>query len=76
VPRGVVQARGIVTENHLRAGIAGEASVADELGDVLNILVAAAQLVLAAGVVDADEEGLLPDHGESENRERFAGDEI
>lgn len=76
MPSGVICATGIIAKDYLRTGIAGEASVADELGNVLDILVAAAQLVLAAGVVDADEEGLLPDHGESETGQDFGEDNL
>ena len=47
-------------------GITGEAPVGEEFSDILDVLVAAAQLVLTAGVVDANEERLLPSHGRTE----------
>lgn len=59
VTAGIVPATHIVSKDHLAAGIVGIASITEELGDVLDVLVAAAELVLTSGVIDADEEGLL-----------------
>jgi hypothetical protein len=56
---GIVLATHIISKDHLAAGIVGIASITEELGDVLDILVAAAKLMLTSSVIDADEEGLL-----------------
>ncbi len=60
VARGIIRIRHIITKNDLRTWIIGISSIAEELGDILNVLVAALELVFAAGVVDSDQEGLLP----------------
>jgi hypothetical protein len=63
---GVIRPRRIVAEDYLRTGITGESSVGEKFSDVLDVLVAAAQLILTTGVVDANEEGFLADHGWTE----------
>lgn len=60
---GVIRPWRIVAEDYLRTGITGESSVGEKFSDVLDVLVAAAQLILTAGVVDANEEGFLANHG-------------
>ena len=63
MPAGVVLARHIISQDDLGAGVVGVALGAEKVGDILNILMAATKLVLAAGVIDANEEGFLSDHG-------------
>ena len=55
----VVLSSHVISKNHLAAGIVGIASITKELGNVLDILVAAAKLMLTSSIIDADEEGLL-----------------
>jgi hypothetical protein len=62
VPTGVVLIRHIISQDNLRTGIIGVALAAEKLGHVLDILMATTKLILAAGIVDANEEGLLSDH--------------
>jgi hypothetical protein len=56
VPAGVILARPIITQDHLAAWVIGVALIAEEFGHVLDILMATAKLILAAGVVDADKQ--------------------
>jgi len=60
VARGIIRIRHVITKNDLRTWIIGISSIAEELGHILNVLVAALELVFAASVVDSDQEGLLP----------------
>ena len=57
----IVHALQVITENDLRPRVIGVAPVAQELGDVFDILVASAEFILTARVIDPDEEGLAAD---------------
>lgn len=46
----------VVAHDHLRAWVAGVAFVVEELRDVRNVLLTAAECMLGAHVVDADEQ--------------------
>jgi hypothetical protein len=59
MPTGVVWALHVITKNDLRAWVIGVTPVAQEFCNVLNVLVTSMQFILAACVVDANEEGLL-----------------
>lgn len=59
---GIVLAPKVVSKNHLRTWIIGIASITEEFSNILNILTAASEFILASFVVDADEEGLLSRH--------------
>ncbi len=56
----IIRTRLIITKNDLRTWIIRISSIAEELGHILNVLMAASELILAAGVIDSDQEGLLP----------------
>lgn len=58
----IVLALQIITKDDLGAWVIGIIPVAQEFRNVLDILVASIQLMLATGVVDANEEGLLTHH--------------
>ncbi len=62
MPTGVIWSFHVVTKNDLRAGIIRVPLVAQKFGDVLNILVASMQFILAAGIIDANEKRLLAGH--------------
>jgi hypothetical protein len=62
VPAGIVLALHIIAKNYLRAWVIRVAPIAQELCNVLDILVASMKFIPAAGVIDANEEGLLARH--------------
>jgi hypothetical protein len=49
----------IVSKNDLGTRIVGIASITQEFGDILDVLMTAPEFILASGVVNADEERLL-----------------
>lgn len=64
VPAGVVWTAIIIPQNDLESWVVGITAITEELGYVLDVSVASSQFVLAAGVVDPDEQRLLADtHG-------------
>jgi hypothetical protein len=59
VAGGIVLPPSVVSKNDLGARIVGIASVTQEFGDVLDVLVAAPEFVLASSIVNANEERFL-----------------
>jgi hypothetical protein len=55
----VVLPSSIVSKNDLGTRIVGIASITQEFGDILDVLMTAPEFILASGVVNADEERLL-----------------
>jgi hypothetical protein len=55
----VVLPSSIVSKNDLGTRIVGIASITQEFGDILDVLMTAPEFILAFGVVNADEERLL-----------------
>jgi hypothetical protein len=72
MPTWIIWTWCIIAENHLGAGIAGVTPITQELCNVLDVLVASTELVRATGVIDANEEGLLPRHVLKLGHMRFA----
>ena len=60
MPTRIVLFWHVITKNDLRAWVIGVTSIAQKLSYVLDVLMASAKLILTPGVVDANEEGLLP----------------
>ena len=57
--RRIVHPTQIISQDDLGTRIVGITTIAEKLGDVLNVLLAPIEFVLGAGVINADQEGLL-----------------
>lgn len=62
VTRRIILTAQVISKDDLRVRIVRITSVAEKLGNILNVLAASPEFVLASFVVDANEEGLLADH--------------
>jgi hypothetical protein len=59
VTRRIILTAQVISKDDLRVRIVGITSVAEKLGNILDVLAASPEFVLASFVVDANEEGLL-----------------
>jgi hypothetical protein len=59
VTRRIILTAQVISKDDLRVRIVRITSVAEKLGNILNVLAASPEFVLASFVVDANEEGLL-----------------
>ena len=59
VTRRIILTAQVISKDDLRVRIVRITSVAEKLGNILNVLAASPEFVLASFVVDAKEEGLL-----------------